>query len=837
MFSAHENALGIGQASCRGLELDPATFPPNALACDYHCVPRHNHIDPNVTGQFWSGTGRSNESDLTDDHPTNTDVNRGVSERRISPFPQVQNTCLSLWLQPGMRRGLRRELLAYLRRFKPICPVFRCVRGGSAEIVGPLDHLVESVFERFKDTTGRCTLGYTTDVAARYANKPDSEVYGDSKTPVKDVNTRDDPFLYHYRVLLIDFERDKSDKNKCGKPSDGSDKLICSTAETVSRSQSPSFVVSSEIVLCPSALTEAISTAYISRKHLEKRTPIFFQLRLSSSIVHTSVHNAKIPANTFKLQIDALLPNVQPKPKRKPPLERFLFSLHAFLSNLPDVPPKHPLEAARGLLKKGVSIPYPITLPTEETQWKVAFSRPSDITLVGSWANNTAVKGQGKSRFGVELAVEMPSSIFQEKDYLNGRFFHEKAYYLATIGAAIADPKSGLNVDVSYMSTNDDPSITKIVLEPRADGSETDFSKLHARIYIMATISSTAPIPLHRLSPVHANLRITPESSSSSVQHVDDSVKTQSPLYNNAILTSFVPKPYLLSVHAIQQAVPEFNHALVLIRVWANQSGYGDSGYTPGVSIRGFDGKGPWWASLSMYLILGEEPTSAGRKSGVYGRRRPLGKGLSSYQLFTAALDFLAKHDFENEPVFVKTEGGHRSVSTSYTPDEYSSSFDLVFVDSSSTVNLLAGVPPGSLKLLGDDARRTLDMLNNSSGSSVDPFPEVFLRDHRALQTRFDIVLRYEQSSPIIHASFINKKLFFLQSVDLSTAKPRKSDIHSTLDTGSASNAILSSIYSVLDEALGDRVKAIGIMHPTPSTRPLSQANPSSSHIIHIGLI
>ncbi|KAJ3972203.1 Nrap protein [Lentinula raphanica] len=515
-------------------------------------------------------------------------------------------------------------------------------------------------------------------------------------------------------------------------------------------------------------------------------------------------------SNTFKLQIDALLPNIQPKPKRKPPLERFLFSLHAFLSNLPDVSPKHPLEAARGLLKKGVSIPYPIPLPTEETQWKVAFARPNDITLVGSWANNTAVKGQGKSSFGVDLAVEMPSSIFQEKDYLNGRFFHKKAYYLATIGAAIADPKSGLNVDVSYISTNDDPRLTKLVLEPRADGSETDFSKLHARIYIIPTISSTeSPIPLHRLSPVHANLRITPESSSSSVQHVEDSVKTQSPMYNNALLTSFVPKPYLLSVHAIQQAVPAFNHALALIRVWANQRGYGDSG-DAGVSVRGFDGKGPWWASLLMYLILGEEPTSAGRKSGVYGRRKPLGKGLSSYQLFRAALDFLAKHDFDNEPMFVKTEGGHR-----YTPDEYSSSYDLVFVDSSSTVNLLAGVPPGSLKLLGDDARRTLDMLNNSSSSSVDPFPEVFLRDHRALQTRFDVVL----------------------SVDLSTAKPRKPDIHSTLDSGSASNAILSSIYSVLNEALGNRVKAIGIMHPTPSTRPLSQAHSSSSHIIHIGLI
>ncbi|KAJ3980128.1 Nrap protein [Lentinula detonsa] len=518
-------------------------------------------------------------------------------------------------------------------------------------------------------------------------------------------------------------------------------------------------------------------------------------------------------SNTFKLQIDVLLPNIQPKTKRKPPLERFLLSLYTFLSGLSDVSPKHPLEAARNLLKAGVSVPFPTPLPTEETQWKVAFASPSDITIVGSWANKTSVKGQGRCSFGVDLAVEMPSSLFQEKDYLNGRFFHKKAFYLATIAAAIANPNSGLNVDVSYISTNDDPRLTKLVLEPKADGSSTDFTKLNARINIIPTISSTeSPIPLHRLSPAHANIRITPQSASASSSFSDTQIKDSSnlpsPTYNNALLTSFVPKSYLLSVHSLQQIAPGFEDALALIRVWANQRGYGESGgQAARISVRGFDGKGPWWAALLMYLILGEESTSAGRKFGGHGKRKPLGKGLSSYQLFRAALDFLAKHDFENEPVFVKAEGGHR-----YTPDEYSSNHDMVFVDSTSTVNLLAGVPTGSMKLLGNDARRTLETLDDSS---TDPFPEVFLMDHRDLQTRFDVVI----------------------NVDLSNAKSRKFDFHQTLDLGSASNAILSSVSSVLTQALGNRVRAIGILHPTPSTRPLSQAQPLTSHIIHIGLI
>ncbi|KIK63933.1 hypothetical protein GYMLUDRAFT_424118 [Collybiopsis luxurians FD-317 M1] len=510
-------------------------------------------------------------------------------------------------------------------------------------------------------------------------------------------------------------------------------------------------------------------------------------------------------SNTFKLQIDALLPNVQPKSKRKLPLERFLLSLHTFLSSLPDVAPKHPLRAARDLLKNGISVPYPAPLPTEETNWKVAFAKPSDITLVGSWANNTSVKGPGGSKYGVDLAVEMPSNLFQEKDYLNGRFFHKKAFYLATIAAAIANSESTLNVDVSYISTNDDPRLTKLVLEPRSDGSAVDFTKLNARIYIIPTLSPQSPISLHRLSPAHSNIRVTSEISTDS--DGDNLSKSPSPQYNTALLTSLVPRPQLLSTHAIQQSVPAFSDALTLLRVWANQRGYGECG-GPGLSVRGFDGKGFWWSALLMYLILGEEPTSAGKRAG-RAKSKPLGKGLSSYQLFRAALDFLAKHDFENDPIFVKANEGHR-----YTPDEYHSNHDAVFVDSSSTINVLTGVPTGSLKLLSSDAQKTLEILNDSS-SSADPFPDVFLKDHRDLQTRFDAVIR----------------------VDLSTVKPRKPNVHLILDSGSASNAILSSLSSLLSQSLGNRIKTLVILHSTPTLRPLSQAHPSTSHVVHIGLI
>ena len=76
---------------------------------------------------------------------------------------------------------------------------------------------------------------------------------------------------------------------------------------------------------------------------------------------------------------------------------------------IPSVSPQHPLEAARKLLKKGVAVPYSLPLPTEDTNWKVAFDSPSDITLAGSWANKVSVKLKDGLKFGVDLAVEMPN--------------------------------------------------------------------------------------------------------------------------------------------------------------------------------------------------------------------------------------------------------------------------------------------------------------------------------------------------------------------------------------------------------------------------------------------
>ncbi|TDL13857.1 hypothetical protein BD410DRAFT_868973 [Rickenella mellea] len=290
------------------------------------------------------------------------------------------------------------------------------------------------------------------------------------------------------------------------------------------------------------------------------------------------------------------------------------------------------------------------------------------------------------------------------------------------------------------------------------------------------------------------------------------------PLYNSALLKCTTPRLHLLHTHALIQEVPSFTNALTLLRVWANQRGYnGDyiasenarTGSVARAFLAGWAGRGPWWAALLGVLVNGEEPISDSGRKGA--KRKLVARGLSSYQLFRAALDFLSRHEWSSQPVFARTKDSkHR-----YPPAEYQRYHDAVFVDASSSANLLAGMPLSSLDLLRHDAKVTLDVLGDGI-SAIDPFAEAFLNDQRDMVTRFDVVL----------------------SVDIANAKIHN-QYHKALDWGSENSFVINSVCSVLWRALTNRAKAIGLFIQPSETRPVSQANPPPppSSIIHIGLI
>ena len=61
------------------------------------------------------------------------------------------------------------------------------------------------------------------------------------------------------------------------------------------------------------------------------------------------------------------------------------------------------------------------------------FAPPERVFAVGGWAYHTMAKPNKT----VELAIQMPSSCFDEKDQLNNRYFARRLQYLAELAAVM----------------------------------------------------------------------------------------------------------------------------------------------------------------------------------------------------------------------------------------------------------------------------------------------------------------------------------------------------------------------------------------------------------------
>ena len=139
----------------------------------------------------------------------------------------------------------------------------------------------------------------------------------------------------------------------------------------------------------------------------------------------------------------------------------------------------------------------------------------------------------------------------------------------------------------------------------------------------MATLAQDSPISFKHVDSTHCNIRL-PSSPNDVPTH----------RYNNAILQSTTAMPHLLSTYETKKSVECFSDALALLRIWANQRGYcrGKDGW----SVLGFEDRGPFWAGLLELMVKGDASTK-----GSMSRAKPVGRGLSSYQLFKATIGFL----------------------------------------------------------------------------------------------------------------------------------------------------------------------------------------------------
>ncbi|KAJ5726471.1 uncharacterized protein N7483_007828 [Penicillium malachiteum] len=407
-------------------------------------------------------------------------------------------------------------------------------------------------------------------------------------------------------------------------------------------------------------------------------------------------------SNFFKLQMDELLTGLRPNyEKRISKIQDTLHKLKSAIESLPEIAPKTITEAEKYLRAASeIAIPWPEPKPAKDAKYTVSYAKPANINVVGSVVLKTGAK-TSENRL-VDLAVTMPSSIFQEKDYVNYRYFHKRAYYIACIAAGIQQTMGDLGLEMKFGFQDGDSLRPLILLETRQTLKHDSTPKQQIRI--LTAIEPTL-FPVSRTQPMKSNIRSGSKDSSETGE--------PTPFYNASLRSEAAVSLYHKYIHSSAQKCESFRDACILGRTWLQQRGFHTSFQNGGFG--GFE-----WTALISLLFEGGGPSG----------QPILLRSYSSYQIFKATMQFLAGRDLTSPLIMFATDvsvpGGG--------PTLY---------DGRRGLNLLYKMTSWSYASLRHEASVTLKMLNESR---EDNFDRVFIVkvDERAL--RFDRLLSFPKA-------------------------------------------------------------------------------------------
>ena len=308
----------------------------------------------------------------------------------------------------------------------------------------------------------------------------------------------------------------------------------------------------------------------------------------------------------------------------------------------------------------------------------------------------------------------MPISLFQCKDYLNYRYFHKRAYYLACLATGIEESNK-CTFSISYTYQNDNDLQPVIIIDPGQ--GEDDFSKSKCRVRIILAIDGNV-FPISKTLPNKNNVRKGPDPEA-----LKDHASVATPFYNASLRSECTSMSYLKLLHGASLQSDGFADACVLGSTWLRQRGFASG-------LRG-GGFGPFeWASTTALLLQG---------GGLKGKPA-LSKGYSAYQMFKAVLHYLSVRDLVASPLYLHS-------STTYGAD---AALPMLF-DGLRGMNTLFKMTPWSYAMLRHEAGRTLQLL---SDPLADHFDACFISNVHQYTQRFDCVV----TMPVTQSPALSEK-------------------------------------------------------------------------------
>lgn len=322
-----------------------------------------------------------------------------------------------------------------------------------------------------------------------------------------------------------------------------------------------------------------------------------------------------------------------------------------------------------------VAVPYPSPRPTKESNLKYEYDSPSSITVRGPSASRLALKGPEN----VSVALEMPSSLIQDKDYLNLRAFHKRAFYLARVSVGLKDAL-GSDFVLQYEFLDGLELLPVLRITP----AETSVKASSPSISYVVCID----LPLDAFDQE----KTLPSKNCVRFGHQQTgSPPSPTPFYNSCLRSTTVQKYYHELMATTTRRCAGFLDACRLGQLWLAQRGYG--------TLLAHGGFGWWEWAVCCALLL---QTGGPRGQPLFSDR------YSSIQLFKAMLQVLATRDL-TQPWLLRSDAV--DIAPSNVP---------VLYDGKTGVNLLFKMQGASYQRLRNHAQVSLIMVNSKQDDSFD---------------------------------------------------------------------------------------------------------------------
>ena len=467
----------------------------------------------------------------------------------------------------------------------------------------------------------------------------------------------------------------------------------------------------------------------------------------------------------LKLQVDELLEQIPTRHgKKEIQAEEVLHRLKTAIENIPEAGPLEIHEAEKQHLASGkIQIPFPNPRPPKDAKYKLEYAKPTNVNVVGSHVLKTA--SRSKKNVEIDMVVTMPSRLFQDKDYLDFRYFYKRAYYIASIAGGLK-AAFGNELNFTFQCFHDDTLKAILVATPtvKSAGDAAQKSSSKWQINIVLCIAENT-FQADKLGPDKCCVRSQAQSPNAEAKSKEPRAPTA--FYNSSLRSDMLAPSYLKLLNAARKTCDSFRDACLLGNTWLRQRGFASD-----IRAGGFGNFE--WSALMAGLLQGGGP----------GGRPILSEGYSSYQLFKATLQLLAMRDFCKQPLVISTDG---------EAPKFNSSSQPIVWDASRKHNLLYKAAPWSYRLLRREARTTLSVLGDQQ---YDGFDATFILRTDGVLYRYDYTLE----------------------MDVEVCSKRNSN--SKYDpVGSYHH-----LYDVLQKGLGNRANLVNIMPSGTSSWPLDSS-------------